>query len=80
MTSAMLGAIPRERSGVASGVLNTVRQAAGALGVAIAAALIARSGAVVGIHVLTMLCVAVLVTAIGIATLGIRCTSRNKLA
>jgi DHA2 family methylenomycin A resistance protein-like MFS transporter len=35
MTSALLSTVPRSRSGVASGVLNTVRQAGGAIGVAL---------------------------------------------
>jgi DHA2 family methylenomycin A resistance protein-like MFS transporter len=41
MTAALLSRVPRERSGVASGVLNTVRQAAGAIGVAVFGALAA---------------------------------------
>lgn len=40
MTSALLEAVPRERGGVASGILNTARQAAGAMGVAIFGALL----------------------------------------
>jgi DHA2 family methylenomycin A resistance protein-like MFS transporter len=70
MTSALLGTIPRSRSGVASGVLNTVRQAAGALGIATAAAAIARLGSVGGLHVLVVLCLAGIALAIGAATLG----------
>ncbi|WP_158885224.1 MFS transporter [Rhodanobacter sp. L36] len=35
MTAALLSRVPRAQSGVASGVLNTVRQAAGAIGVAV---------------------------------------------
>lgn len=35
MTTSLLGAVPRSHSGVASGILNAVRQAGGALGVAI---------------------------------------------
>jgi len=41
MTAALLGIVPRKRSGVAAGVLNTVRQAAGAIGVALYGALVA---------------------------------------
>ena len=35
MTTTLLSTVPRSRSGIASGVLNTVRQAGGALGVAL---------------------------------------------
>lgn len=46
MTSALLGSVPSERGGIASGILNTVRQAAGAMGVAVFGALVGdgRSG------------------------------------
>jgi DHA2 family methylenomycin A resistance protein-like MFS transporter len=71
MTSALLGTVPRERSGVASGVLNTVRQAAGALGVATGAALIARFGLVAGMHDVTLLWLFATSLAIGVAIFGI---------
>jgi len=71
MTSALLGTIPRARSGIASGVLNTVRQAAGALGVATAAASITRWGVVAGVHFLTVLWLAAIACAIGVAIAGI---------
>jgi DHA2 family methylenomycin A resistance protein-like MFS transporter len=41
MTTALLGSVEKERSGIASGVLNTVRQAGGALGVAVFGSLFA---------------------------------------
>lgn len=41
MTAALLGSVPRTRSGLAAGALNTVRQAAGAIGVALYGALAA---------------------------------------
>lgn len=44
MTSALLATVPRSRSGAASGVLNTVRQAGGAIGVAVFGALLAGHG------------------------------------
>jgi DHA2 family methylenomycin A resistance protein-like MFS transporter len=43
MTSALLGTVPKERGGLASGILNTIRQVAGAIGVAAFGALIAGS-------------------------------------
>jgi len=44
MTTALLGAVPRSRAGIASGVLNTVRQAGGAMGVALFGSLLAGGG------------------------------------
>lgn len=44
MTSALLASVPRSRSGVAAGVLNSVRQAGGAMGVALCGALLAQGG------------------------------------
>ena len=44
MTTVVLGTVPRSRAGVASGVLNAVRQAGGAVGVALFGALMAGSG------------------------------------
>jgi DHA2 family methylenomycin A resistance protein-like MFS transporter len=41
MTTALLATVEKERSGIASGVLNTVRQAGGALGVAVLGNLLA---------------------------------------
>jgi DHA2 family methylenomycin A resistance protein-like MFS transporter len=52
MTSALLGSTARERSGVASGTLNTARQTGSVLGVALFGALISGPGSVVpGWHV-----------------------------
>jgi DHA2 family methylenomycin A resistance protein-like MFS transporter len=44
MTTAMLGSVEQERSGIASGVLNTVRQSGGALGVAMCGSLLSAHG------------------------------------
>jgi MFS transporter, DHA2 family, methylenomycin A resistance protein len=44
MTTALLSSVPRARAGVASGVLNTVRQAGGAIGVALFGTLLAQDG------------------------------------
>ena len=43
MTSSLLATVPRPRAGVAAGVLNAVRQAGGAIGVALFGMLLARS-------------------------------------
>ena len=48
MTEAVLASVDRTRSGIASGVLNTARQAGGAIGVAVFGTLVARgAGALV---------------------------------
>ena len=60
MTTALLTAAPASRSGVASGVLNSVRQAGGALGVAVYGALLNEKG-VAGVQ-LSFLLSAVLLT------------------
>jgi DHA2 family methylenomycin A resistance protein-like MFS transporter len=44
MTSSLLATVPRPRAGVASGVLNAVRQSGGAIGVALFGALMAHAG------------------------------------
>lgn len=44
MTASLLASAPRERSGVASGVLNTARQAGGCIGVAVCGALMDAGG------------------------------------
>jgi len=44
MTTALLASVEKERSGIASGVLNTVRQAGGALGVAVLGSFLAAHG------------------------------------
>ena len=44
MTASLLATVPKARAGVASGVLNAVRQAGGAIGVALFGALLAGAG------------------------------------
>ncbi len=50
MTTAILAGVERQASGVASAVLNTARQAAGAIGVALFGALAANGQVVPGLH------------------------------
>jgi DHA2 family methylenomycin A resistance protein-like MFS transporter len=70
MTTALLASVPKERSGVASGVLNAARQSAGALGVAVIGALFAaqRDGGVrAGLLLSTaLICAALVVAAVGL--------------
>lgn len=70
MTTALLSAVPRMRSGIASGALNTVRQAGGAIGVALFGSLLARGSGqgvlVVFISSAVVVAVAALVEAVGV--------------
>ena len=77
MTSALLAPVPRSRSGVASGVLNTVRQAGGGIGVALFGALMAGGG-VAGIRNALMLSEALLVCGAVAAVVGIRHAAGNS--
>lgn len=71
MTAALLGTVPKTHSGVAAGVLNTVRQSGGAIGVALYGAFLAV-GAVSGIQEAFALSSALLLLAALVAGLGIR--------
>lgn len=65
MTTAILASVDKPRAGTASAVLNTARQAGGALGVAAFGALVgdaAPSSIVAGLHIATVVCVALLLT------------------
>jgi MFS transporter, DHA2 family, methylenomycin A resistance protein len=66
MTSALLASVPKERSGVASGVLNTVRQAGGGIGVALFGALMAGHS-VGGLRLALLLSAAVFICAAAFA-------------
>jgi DHA2 family methylenomycin A resistance protein-like MFS transporter len=70
MTAALLGTVPKGRSGVASGVLNTVRQSGGAVGVALYGAFLAAAG-VAGIRTAFALSGALLSLVASVAALGI---------
>ena len=79
MTTALLTTVPASRSGVASGVLNSVRQAGGALGVAAYGALLNEKG-VTGVQ-LSFLLSAVLVTVAAIvAAVGVSRDNDRSLA
>jgi DHA2 family methylenomycin A resistance protein-like MFS transporter len=71
MTSVLLSSVPRSRAGIASGVLNTVRQAGGGMGVALFGALMARRG-LPGVQTALMVANALLVCGAVIAALGVR--------
>jgi DHA2 family methylenomycin A resistance protein-like MFS transporter len=54
MSSLAVGSAPADRAGLASGILNSARQAGGAFGVAVLGSLLARSGATPSLYVLTV--------------------------
>jgi MFS transporter, DHA2 family, methylenomycin A resistance protein len=76
MTSALLSTVPGSRSGVAAGVLNTVRQAGGGIGVALYGALMAARGAP-GIQTAFMASAVLLAGGALIAATGIRPSTRS---
>ena len=64
MTTAILASVDKQRAGTASAVLNTARQAGGAVGVAAFGALVAGNAAphiVAGLHIAAVVCVAFLI-------------------
>jgi MFS transporter, DHA2 family, methylenomycin A resistance protein len=69
MTAALLGSVPQSKSGVASGVLNAVRQAGGAIGVALLGSLATQT-----LHDVFLLAAILLIAASVIAACLIRTT------
>jgi len=74
MTTAILSSVPRERSGTASAVLNTARQAGGAIGVAVFGALLGQTHEKIipGLHVAGLISAGLLICAGALAWLGLR--------
>ncbi len=75
MTSALLAAVEKERSGIASGVLNAVRQAAGALGVAVLGAIAVHG--VLGVRIGLLLSAALIALALLVAIFGLRASAKG---
>ncbi len=75
MTASLLGSVPQTRTGVASGVLNAVRQAGGAIGVALFGGLAATS-----IHDVFLQAAAVLIMAAVTAACLVRGTKPRQQA
>lgn len=71
MTTALLSTVPRPRSGIASGVLNTVRQAGGAIGVALFGSFMVRDAAH-GVQLAFIVSAVVAAAAAILAAFGIR--------
>jgi DHA2 family methylenomycin A resistance protein-like MFS transporter len=74
MTTAILSSVPRERSGTASAVLNTARQAGGAIGVAVFGALLghSRDKIIPGLHVSGLISTGLLFSAAALAWFGMK--------
>lgn len=71
MTTALLASVEKERSGIASGVLNTVRQAGGALGIAVLGSFLAAHGTA-GLRVSFIVSAALMLAVVAVAVLGLR--------
>jgi DHA2 family methylenomycin A resistance protein-like MFS transporter len=76
MTTALLAAVEKERSGIASGVLNAVRQAAGALGVAILGAISVHG--VAGVRVGLVVSAALMGVALLVVLFGLRAPAKEE--
>jgi DHA2 family methylenomycin A resistance protein-like MFS transporter len=77
MTAALLSTVPRARSGSASGLLNAVRQAGAAIGVALFGALMAGN-MVAGLRVAIMISAGLLAIAAVAAACGVRSADRAR--
>lgn len=69
MTTVLLASVEKERSGIASGVLNTVRQAGGALGVAVLGSFLAAHG-IAGLHLSFVISAALLLAVIAYSSVA----------
>jgi DHA2 family methylenomycin A resistance protein-like MFS transporter len=72
MTSAMLGSVDKRQSGIASGVLNSMRQTGSVVGVALFGSLIAGKHLLQGLHLSLLITVVMAGLGIGVAIWGIR--------
>ncbi len=72
MTTAILASVERQASGVASAVLNTARQAAGAIGVALFGALAANGQVVSGLHLSALISAGCVFTGAVVVFLGMK--------
>jgi len=77
MTTALLASVEKERSGLASGVLNSVRQSGGALGVAVLGGLLSAH-AIGGMRASFIASAALLVGVAAVAPLGLRDSTDGK--
>ena len=78
VVSAAMGAVERERAGLASAVNNTARQAGGAVGIAGFGALAAQRGVLAGLHAGALVAAALYVVAAVVAGRGLRPPRRTR--
>lgn len=78
MTTTLLSTVPQSRSGIASGTLNTVRQAGGALGVALFGSFLAQ-GAIRGIQLAFAVSAVIVIVAAIVAMIGVRPPEKTSL-
>jgi MFS transporter, DHA2 family, methylenomycin A resistance protein len=76
MTTALLAAVEKERSGIASGVLNAVRQAAGALGVAVLGAIAVHG--IFGVRLGLVVSAALIGVALIVGIFGLRAPAKGE--
>ncbi len=77
MTTALLSSVNKQRSGIASGVLNADRQGAGALGVALLGSLFSVHG-VTGARIGFAVSAALALLALAVAVVGVRSPVATK--
>ena len=77
LTALLIGSVPAERAGTASGVLNTCRQLGGGLSVAVFGALVAHRETFVQGMQLSLVIAAVLLLATAIASVRLKSTETH---
>ena len=77
MTTALLASVEKERSGIASGVLNTVRQAGGALGVAVLGSFLSAHG-IAGLRLSFIVSAALMLAVVAVAVSGLHDSSNGE--
>ena len=73
LTSALLGSVEKERSGIAAGVLNATRQTGSVIGVALFGAIVGGSGQfMAGAHAVLLICIVLLLGSACVIALPVR--------
>ena len=73
LTSALLGSVEKERSGIAAGVLNATRQTGSVIGVALFGAIVGGAGHfMAGAHAVLLICIALLLGSACVIALPVR--------
>jgi len=77
LTSTLLGSVEKSRSGVASGVLNAMRQTGSVIGVALYGALAGSLGLIAGLKMSLVISAGLLAVSAAAATIGVSATQRE---